>query len=548
MGKITAITSRLDGWISAVTGLGGLKDRRNSYVFKGDPALDVELADSLFNDNWLAARVCEIYPEEALAEGVKIKVSIKGEDRRSEGAKGPELETKLHGRFDELNVLELIVEAATFGRCHGDSFVLMGIEDGLSLEQPLDLTRVTSLDFLQTIDRRYLTVQKRYADVAKSNYDDAEIFEFNPGGTNAATSRQLIHESRLLKFRGARTSKRAFRANNNWHYSVLHRVHRVIRDFDVSWDSASNLLQTASMGLYGVNGLMDIITSEDGAAQLEKRMQAIDMGRSTARSQIYDKELEDFKIVSQSFTGVPDMLDRFATRIAAAAGTPVSILFGEAPAGLNATGDQDNKSWSRRLGSYSSKELKPQLEILLAVLIAEAGSKPETWSIEFEPLDKPTAIEEATLRKTVAETDTIYITNQVLNPEEVAVNRFGAEGWSADTAIDLTVREKTLAAPDEDKPDTGDAGTIGARVTAVLDIIAQVATKAIPRETGIMVLIKVVGMTPDEAEATLDEVGTTFFAEEPDPELETGADDGGDDALIGEAGAIGGGNSAPLDK
>lgn len=538
MGTISAITSRLDGWISAVTGLGGLRDRRNSYKFKGEPALDIELADSLFNDNWLAARVCEIYPEEALAEGVTVKVSIKGEDRRSAGAKGPELETKIHARLDDLNALEVIVEGATFGRCHGDAFVLLGVLDGLPLEEPLDVTRVKALQFLQVIDRRYLTVRSRYLDVAQSNYDEAEVFEFNPGGSAPAAARQLIHESRLLKFRGARTSRRAFRANNNWHYSVLHRVHAVIRDFDVSWDNASNLLQTASMGLYGVNGLMDIIGSEDGPAQLEKRMQAIDMGRSSARSMIYDKELEEFKIVSQSFTGVPDMLDRFSTRVAAGAGVPVSILFGEAPAGLNATGDQDNKSWARKLGSYQAKELKPQLEILLSVLLAEQGASPESWSIEFEPLDKPTAIEQAALRKAVAETDAIYIVNQVWTPEEVAVNRSGAEGWSADTAIDLTEREKVLEAPAEDKPDTGDVGTVGARVTAVLDLVNQVATKAIPRESGIAILVKVVGMTPDEAEATLDEVGKTFFAEEPDPELATGADTGDDGDLQAQASEI----------
>lgn len=510
MGTLTAITSRLDGWISAVTGLGGLKDRRNSYKFKGEPALDIELADTLFNDNWLAARICEIYPEEALAEGVILKVA---------GAKGPDLETKLHARFATLNALEIIVEAATFGRCHGDAYVLLGVDDGTTaLDTPLDIARVKALQFLQVIDRRYLIVQTRYRDVTQSNYDEVELFAFNPGGPNPGPQ-TYIHESRLLKFRGARTSRRAFKANNNWHYSVLHRVHATLRDFDVSWDSASNLLQTASMGLYGVNGLMDILTSEDGPLQLEKRMQAIDMGRSAARSMIYDKELEEFKIVSQSFAGVPDMLDRYATRMSAAAGAPVSILFGEAPAGLNATGDQDNKSWARRLGSYQAKELKPQLERLLAVLIAESGAKPESWSIEFEPLDKPTPKEQAENRKTVAETDVLYVTSQILTPEEVAINRFGSEGWSAETSIDLTLREDILAKPADEQPDTGDAGTVGARMTAVLDLVERVATKKIPRESGVMVLVKVAGMTPDEAEATLDKVGKSFFIEEPAPQL-----------------------------
>lgn len=509
MGILRDVSSRLDSWVSAVTGLGGLKDRRNSYKFKGEPALDVETADKLYNDNWLAARICDIYPEEALAEGIKITVSIKGEDRRSEGAKGPEDETKVQARLDELNALEIITEAATFGRAHGDAFVLLGVDDGLTLEQPLDVERVRALKYLELIDRRHMTVLKRYADAMLPNYDEAELFTHNPGG-NSTTTGVVIHESRLLKFRGARVSRRAYRANANWHYSVLHRVHATIRDFDVSWDAASNMLQTASVGLYGVNDLLGILTSEGGGELLEKRMHAIAMGRSVSNSQIFDKELESFEYASQSFAGVPDMLDRLTVRVSASVACPVTVLFGQAPAGLNATGEQDRKTWARTLGSYRAKELKPQLEILVGVLLAELGSKPESWGIEFTPIDQPTEIEQAQLRKTVAETDAIEISAQILTPEEVAVNRHGAEGWSADTSIDLTLREEILEADPDEQPDSGDQGTIGARVTAVLDIIGQVRDEQIPRETGIQLLINPCGMSAEQAEITMGEVGNGF--------------------------------------
>jgi phage-related protein (TIGR01555 family) len=496
-----SIKSRLDSWVSAITGLGGLKDRRNTYRFKGAPALNVELADALYNDNWLAARICEIYPEEALAQGLQIQVE-----------KDPELETTLHARLDELNALEMITEGAVFGRAHGDAFILLGVDDGLTLEQPLDIERVTALNYLELIDRRHVTVRTRYVDVMAANYDQPELFDFSPGGT--ASKVTTIHESRLLKFRGARVSPTALRRNDNWHYSVLHRVHEVLRDFDVSWAAASNLLQTASTGLYGVNGLLDIITAEGGLEQLEKRMQAISMGMSTANSQIYDKELEDFKFVSQSFSGVPDMLDRFATRISGVAGVPVTVLFGQAPAGLNATGDQDNKTWSRRRNSYAAKELKPQLERLISVLVAESKASPESWTVSFPQADQPTELEQAQLRKAVADTDALYIANQVVTPEEVAVNRFGAEGWSADMTIDLELREKILDTPPEDQPDNGDEGTVGARVTAVLDILAKVRDEQIPRETGIALLVQVCGMTGDEAEIVMDKIGAGF---EPKP-------------------------------
>jgi hypothetical protein len=49
--------------------------------------------------------------------------------------------------------------------------------------------------------------------------------------------------------------------------------------------------------------------------------------------------------------------------------------------------------------------------------------------------------EESTLRNQQAQTDAIYITNQVVTPAEIALSRFRKEGWSAETSIDFEVRE-----------------------------------------------------------------------------------------------------------
>jgi hypothetical protein len=91
-------------------------------------------------------------------------------------------------------------------------------------------------------------------------------------------------------------------------------------------------------------------------------------------------------------------------------------------------------------------KLKPNLErliryIYLSKLGKTEGNEPESWSIQFVPLWQNTEEQEALLRRTVAETDRIYIETGVLDPSEVAISRFGGDIYSTETVIDLQGRQ-----------------------------------------------------------------------------------------------------------
>jgi hypothetical protein len=115
---------------------------------------------------------------------------------------------------------------------------------------------------------------------------------------------------------------------------------------------------------------------------------------------------------------------------------------GQAPAGLNATGDSDTANWNRVVRSYQEMELAPQLEKIVQLLLIEQGAEPEDWKVDFPPLSEMTEKETADLRKSVADTDKVYVDMGALSAEEVAINRFTAEGWSMETTIDLELREE----------------------------------------------------------------------------------------------------------
>jgi phage-related protein (TIGR01555 family) len=163
-----------------------------------------------------------------------------------------------------------------------------------------------------------------------------------------------------------------------------------------------------------------------------KRMELVDMSRSISRSIILDAEDEDFRRDTYGFSGVPEILEKMMLRLAAAARLPVSLLMGQAPAGMNATGESDTRFFYDQVKA-EQEALKPKLEKLVKIIVGDENAK---VGIEFPALWQMTDREKAELRRMEAETDRIYLQEGVLLPEEVAIKRFS----DGEFAIDLTAR------------------------------------------------------------------------------------------------------------
>jgi hypothetical protein len=66
------------------------------------------------------------------------------------------------------------------------------------------------------------------------------------------------------------------------------------------------------------------------------------------------------------------------------------------------------------------------------------------FKITFPALWQETEKEKTELRKIQADIDAIYLQNQVLLPEEIALNRFGSGSFSVETSIDIENRKGIL--------------------------------------------------------------------------------------------------------
>lgn len=438
---LDVVQERTDGWVNALTGLGNsLRDKGMATNFLAGTKLSDQALETLYHEEDMAERICGALPEEALRKGYFI--TLKDDD--SEDI--PKAVKKYEKR---LGFVEALEECAIWSRVFGGAVIYLGINDLQEESEPVNDAAIKSIDFAMVLDRRDITPKDRYDDPDNDEkFGDWKTYQINTRSGDSRSEGAIIHETRLLRMDGALTSKRRQEKNSGWSESVLQKTHEVLRQFNVGWQATSHLLQDASQAVFKVEGLIDMIAGGD-KDKLQSRMELVEMSRSVARAIMLDAEREEFERQSYSFAGVPDVLRAFMLRLSAAARMPVVILMGQAPQGLNATGDSDIRLWYDRVQAYQTRKLSTVIEQFYRLVFLaqdfEAG-EPEDWEVKWERLWQMTDKEQAELEDLVAKKDKTYIDAQVVLPEEVALSRFKSRGFSMETNIDMEAREEILQA------------------------------------------------------------------------------------------------------
>jgi phage-related protein (TIGR01555 family) len=308
-------------------------------------------------------------------------------------------------------------------RIFGAAFIYIGADDGQPQEAPLLTHKVKRVRFLNVLTTKDLSHHSFYGEPNSEKYGHCELYRLNASSHHKFTA---IHESRLLTFYG--TSPLHPR---QWPPSILQRIYPVLQQFHTAWQATAHLMTDAAQGIFKLKGLHSAMSS-NRSEELLKRMELVDMSRSISRSILLDAEDEDFRRDSYGFSGIPEILEKMMLRLAAAARLPVSLLMGQAPAGMNATGESDTRFFYDQVRA-EQEALKPKIERLVKIMNVDENT---VVNVEFPALWQMTDREKAELRRMEAETDRIYLQEGVLLPEEVAIKRFS----QGEFAIDVTSR------------------------------------------------------------------------------------------------------------
>lgn len=421
-----------DGWMNILNGLGVPgRDKTTAGIFRACPNFCFAELDDLYRADGLSRRIVDIIPAEMIRQGWEV-------DGDSEGA--------ILGQFEELDVNCKLTQLIQWSRLYGGAICVMGIADGRPLNEPVNENNIKSVNWLQVFDRWQTVINYDFItnDINDPNYGFPEYYQVTDYRTSAMF---VVHYSRVLRMDWGALPPRDRYLNQGWGDSIFVAIYNEIRGYGSAFANVSAIMQDFVNGILQMPGLSNSLVQDCGESDraLMRRLNFANLSKGATNMMVLDGE-ETYTKLSTNVAGVPDLLDRFMLSVSAVTGIPITLLFGRAPAGLNATGDADIRNFYDMVKQLQEMKLKPVLEKLIYYIIKSEygpfnGVEPDNWSIQFTPLWQNTEEQEAVMRRTVAETDRMYIETGVLDPTEVAVSRFGGGHWSMNTIIDEEARE-----------------------------------------------------------------------------------------------------------
>lgn len=475
---------RGDGYVNLVTQLG---NNRNNQAPVYRPELlpsDTELA-ALYEGSGLFSKIIDAPAEEAIKHGFELQdvTDAKINDFISEA-------------LDELEWENTAATAIKWSRLFGGSIIVMLVDDGRGIDEPLDWKNIKSIDELRVFERAIVvpdeTSMYRYVPgnpLGGNRYGEPEFYTVSSryGFFN-------VHESRCLVFRNGRVPE--FSANSIyqlWGIPEYVRMKQALANSELAYGSAPKMLERCVQAVYKMKNLAEELSTEDGEQNVLKRLEVIDLARGLLNSIAIDNEGEDYDFKTFSFTGVADVIDSTCNMLSAVSNIPQTILFGRSPAGMNATGMSDLENWYNYIERVQKTQVKKNLRYLLSVIFqagmyhGEIDEIPKI-KISFNPLWSLSEQDKANVDKVKADTELVrantanlYIQADVISSDEVRSALAKTDEFDIETMLDDMEDDENLMTSIHDPVSDPDGGegeeNSGADVTDNTDPTAPDATK-----------------------------------------------------------------------
>lgn len=412
-----------DGWANLFTSVGTSRDPLMSSMYSRDSMLSREEVESMYVGDGIGRRIIDVPAEELTRQWLKI-----------DGEEGGDI----LDAFEEIGLQASITDGLRWARLYGGAIGVLIVDDGNTLEIPLNEKAVRSVEKLHIYDRHQVTwtTSDLVQDPSRKDFGEPEFYNVHPYSVGVGFR---VHASRVVKFSGDPLPPRMRAANSWWDASSLQGVVAYIRRWGEAHGYSANIMRDFVQAVMSVKGLTDMLAAGQDEL-IKKRLDILDMSRSILNTMLIDADAENYEKKSSSIAGLPDLIDRFAEAVSGVTGIPITKLFGRSPGGLNASGDSDIRNYYDMLRSQQEQRLTPVIEriarlVYLSKLGPTRGAEPESWSVCWMPLWQMTDQEVANLRKTVAETDKLYVVDMgAVDPTEIRDSRF-ASGWTMETSL-----------------------------------------------------------------------------------------------------------------
>lgn len=464
MSLINAAIDRLDAWANVLTGYGTTGDKVAAASFYESGSLrDFDLFERLLTGDPIFGKIANKVPGEAFRPGFKL-----------DGA--PDETAKVRAALDAIGdgtpgnprFASALLEACVLSRATGGAgLILLGVNpESMPWQkgEPITGFRVAG---------------------ARELLPAPSGFKLTSIDADGRTVNLLLDRSRVLPFFGEYAPPRERARLRGWGISHFVKPMRTVQQLMTAYGSVAALLADPSQAVIQIEGLWESIAAKKDQ-QVQKRMQLLDMNRSSGKALILDKS-ESFKREATPFAGLAETLQELRALLALACDMPETELFGRSPAGMNATGENDLRKWYDSIDEWRVAKAAPAI-LDAAGRVADSINVPRPIGVTFGALYSTSAKELADIGKIVCETADTWISNGVLTPLQV-LSSLSASKSGLFSAVDFEAVQKELSrelvtyseTPDPETPDTApqpDAAPAQVSINLTPTDIAQVVTVA----------------------------------------------------------------------
>lgn len=434
-----------DGYQNLLTRYGTSLDSSTAYSYTAEDIVPDQELTNQYIGNGLFAKIIDSPAKEAVKHGYDFKLN----DQK--------VEDFLSNELDRLNWEENAVTAIKWTRLYGGALIVMLVDDGHDLDEPLEWDSVNEIEELIVYERAIVEpdITSMYSYNPEKNKKRGSKFQ-RPEYyyVNSRLGGFRVHESRCLIFQNGKVPETGM-YSQYLYFGIPEflRIQTALRESIISHSMAPKLLERCTQAIYKMKNLADLLVTDEGEEKVMRRLEVIDLARGILNSLVIDSEGEDYDFKSMSLAGVKDIIDTTCNMLSAVTNIPQTILFGRSPAGENSTGESDMENYYNYVNEIQKMMLKKNMRILLDIIFkcgqrnGEIQDIPE-YKVEFTPLWSLSKIDQAnvdainaTTEQTKAATAQMYVDMQVLDPSEV---RAGLKKSEEYTINDLLNEEDDL--------------------------------------------------------------------------------------------------------
>ncbi|QAS52817.1 anti-CBASS protein Acb1 family protein [Halobacillus litoralis] len=399
---------------------GGSRDVLMRQSPQQGKSLSPEDITNLYANDQIIQNIIDIPAEDATREWITLNI----EDQA--------LKAKLELKLRALNTQEAFQNMVRYERLRGDGFTALGLTESqdFQLSDPVESARLKSVDYLHPFSSRKVSKMNVVDDVFSPEFGNVKSFSIK---NSDQREEQEVHRDRILHLQTQKLE------DMDWGQSRLEPMYKYITLFDTAAWSTGQILYDFVFKKYKSTDVESMSSEERREAQM-----ILDYMFRTEALAIIGTE-EELEKESTNVAGINHLFEFVWEALAGSARMPKSHILGQQSGTL--TGAQyDSLNYYARIAGIQENFVRPKIEYLLRLLLQSeefGGKDPDNidWSFSFNPLWKLDSQSDAEIRKKVAETDAIYLKNQVITPDEVREKRF--KGASLSAELDFSEDEMT---------------------------------------------------------------------------------------------------------